>query len=183
MPAKNEWGLTPQQEKFALEVAKGVNLAEAYRTAYPSSKAWKPESVWPKASGLASDGKVSARIAALQAAAAEKAVLDAATVLEEVRRLSTSDIAGIMHPDGRVKLPHELDPVTRASISSFKIDEYGRIEYKFWDKNSALEKAMKHLGLFETDNKQRTDPLAEAIKSLGGNVLGAAPVDEEDDDE
>lgn len=31
MPAKNEWGLTPQQEKFALEVAKGVNLAEAYR--------------------------------------------------------------------------------------------------------------------------------------------------------
>jgi phage terminase small subunit len=25
---------------------------------------------------------------------------------------------------------------------------------KLWDKNSALEKAMKHLGLFEKDNSQ-----------------------------
>lgn len=183
MPAKNEWGLTPQQEKFAQEVARGKPLAEAYRTAYPLSKGWKPESVWPKASAMASDGKVSARIATLQAAAADRAELDAAEIVREIRRLAVSDIAGIMHPDGRVKLPHELDPATRSAVASFKIDEYGRIEYKFWDKNSALERASKILGLFREDNKQKADPLAEAIRSLSGNVLGTAPAEDDEDDD
>jgi Terminase small subunit len=190
MSAKNEHGLTPQQEKFAQEVAKGRPLADAYRSSYPLSKTWKPESVWPKASSMASDGKVSARVAQLQAAAADRAELDAAEILREIRRVAISDIAGIMHADGRVKLPHELDAATRAAVASFKIDEYGRIEYKFWDKNSALEKAAKIKGLYELDNKQKTDPLADVLKTLGGNVLGPGrsvlPVlsaDEDDNDE
>ena len=48
----------------------------------------------------------------------------------------------------------------------------------------ALELLGKINGIFEADNKQRTDPLAEAIRSLGGNVLGpVAAEDDEDDDE
>jgi phage terminase small subunit len=119
-------------------------------------------------------GKVSARVKELSTAAAEKAVLNRAAVLEEYRRLVHSDIAGIMHPDGRVKLPHELDPVTRSAIASFKIDEYGRIEYKFWDKNSALERAAKILGLFKKDHDQRADALGDLLSGLSGKVLGKA---------
>ncbi len=167
MPAKNEHGLTPQQEKFALEVAKGASLADAYRTAYPLSKSWKPESVWPKASGLASDGKVSARVAMLQAAAADRAELDATEIMREIRRVAMSDIAGIMHKDGRVKLPHELDPATRAAVASFKIDEYGRIEYKFWDKNAGLDKAAKIKGLYELDNEQSKATVYTKIELVG----------------
>ena len=185
MSAKNEWGLTPQQEKFAQEVAKGRPLAEAYREAYPLSKAWKPESVWTKASITASDAKVSQRVAKLTAAAADRAELDATEIIREIRRLAVSDIAGIMHPDGKVKLPHELDPATRAAVASFKIDEYGRIEYKFWDKGAALEKAAKIKGLYELDNTQKGKGAAEFLAQLQSQVLGVVkdqPMGDDDDD-
>lgn len=183
MPAKNEWGLTPQQEKFAQAVGGGASGVDAYRQAYPKSKAWKDEAVRVNASKLIADTNISLRIKQIQAKGAEIAGLDAAKIAAEIARVAHSDIAGIMHPDGRVKLPHELDPVTRSAVASFKIDEYGRIEYKFWDKNSALERASKILGLFREDNKQKTDPLTEAIRSLGGNVLGTTPVEDDEDDE
>jgi hypothetical protein len=38
----------------------------------------------------------------------------------------------------------------------------GRIKkVRFWDKNSAIEKLMKHLGSFEKDNLQRAGALAD----------------------
>lgn len=42
---------------------------------------------------------------------------------------------------------------------------------KLWDKNSAIDKAMKHLGLFEKDNKQKTDPLVELLARVSGSAL------------
>lgn len=114
------------------------------------------------------------RMADIQRAAADRAELDASELMREIKRVALSDIGGIMHEDGRVKLPHELDPATRAAVASFKIDEYGRIEYKFWDKNAALEKAAKVLGLYKQDNKQRSDSVADFLASLSGNVLGPA---------
>ena len=168
--------MTPARERFAQLVGSGVNQAEAYRQCYPSSVNWKPVSVHQKASHLAAEPIVAARIAEIQAGAAERAELDGAEILKEIRRLALSDIGGIMHADGkRVKLPHELDPATRAAIASFKIDEYGRIEYKFWDKNAALEKAAKIKGLYEVDNKQKADALGELLQGLSGNVMGPAP--------
>lgn len=165
MPQKNEHGLTPQQEKFAQEVgAAGKSFAAAYRVAYPKSQAWKDSALHPKASELAANDKVSARIAALQAESAKSAGLDSVRILQEVARLAHSDIAGIIGPNGKVLLPHELDPVTRAAVASFKIDEYGRIEYKFWDKKGALDMAMKHLGLYEKDNAQKPPPLIGEVR-------------------
>lgn len=189
MTAKNEYGLTPQQEKFAQEVAKGLSLAAAYREAYPLSKKWKDDSVHNKASALARKAQVAARVSAMQSEAAANATLEAAEVLRQVNLLVTSDIVNICHADGRIKLPHELDAATRAAVKSFKLTKDG-IEYQFWDKNSALEKAMKHLGLFGKDNGQKTDRIAEALSMLSGNVLGpvtgatatGGPGEYEDDD-
>lgn len=166
MPAKNEHGLTPQQEAFAQEVAKGRSLSDAYRACYKADK-MKPEVVHVKASELAAIGTVSVRVDMLRAAAADRAELDATEIIREIRRLAVSDIAGIMHPDGRVKLPHELDAATRAAVASFKIDEYGRIEYKFWDKGAALEKAAKIKGLYEADNDQKKVPLVGEVRLVG----------------
>lgn len=157
---------SPQREKFAQSVASGMGFTEAYRACFKVTKS-KPETVNENASRLMTDSKVAARVKELQAIGAEKAGLKAAEILEQVRRLATSDIAGIMHSDGRVKLPHELDPVTRAAVSSFKIDEYGRIEYKFWDKNAALDKAMRNLGLFEVDNDQLKPTVFTKIELVG----------------
>lgn len=59
--------LTPQQEAFARGVANGKSQSESYRLAYPKSQAWKPESVHPKASELAANDTVAARIAEIKA--------------------------------------------------------------------------------------------------------------------
>ncbi len=58
-----------------------------------------------------------------------------------------------------------------ASLKSIEIDErkvdgvvVGRTtKIKLWDKNRALEMAMKHLGLYGADNVQRPESLALQI--------------------
>jgi phage terminase small subunit len=164
MSAKNEHGLTPQQEKFAQGVGAGRSGVDAYRAAYPKAIGWKDESVRVEAAKMLARPNISQRVSKIQADGALQAGLDAGKILTEVARLAHSDIAGIMTEDGKVKLPHELDPGTRAAVASFKIDEYGRIEYKFWDKNTALEKAMKHLGLYEKDNAQQPAALVGEVR-------------------
>ena len=168
MSVKNEHGLTPQQEEFAKIVASGKPLAEAHRLAYPKSVKWADSAIWPSASRIMANSKVSARVKALQAESAALAGLDQAEILREIRRLALSDIAGIMHPDGRIKLPNELEPGIRAAVASFEMGPAG-IKYKFWDKNAALEKAGKHLGLFERDNEQSrsTLPTITRIELVG----------------
>lgn len=169
--AKNEHGLTPQQEKFAQGVASGLNQSEAYRRAYPRSVKWKENAVQNAGYKMMGIGDVSARVVALARKVEEAFVVDTARLLRESSRIAHSDIANIMHSDGRVKLPQELDVETRAAIASFKIDEYGRIEYKFWDKNNAHERLFKHKGLFEVDNAQKPAQVVEvrltALKPLG----------------
>ena len=182
MPAKNEHGLTPQQERFAVLVAGGANQSEAFRQAYPNSVKWKTASVHERASGLAADIKVKSRVSTLQKEAAEKAGLKAEEVLRQLSMLISSDIADICHPDGRVKMPHELDARTRAAVKSFKITKDG-IEYTFWDKNSAVDKGMKHLGLFKEDNKQKGGEAAEFLARLQNTTLGVAKPGPEGDDE
>lgn len=182
MAAKNEHGLTPQQERFAQLVGGGASGVDAYRQAYPKSKGWKDNAVRVNASKLIADANISLRIKAIQDAGAERAELDAAEIVREIRRLAISDIAGIMHPNGTVKLPHELDPATRAAVASFKIDEYGRIEYKFWPKNAALEQAAKIKGLYKEDNKQKGEGAAAFLAGLKSNVVGVAKEVPDDDE-
>lgn len=181
MSAKNEWGLTPQQEKFAQEVAKGKSLSDAYRAAYRAGR-MKPQTINDAASKLMANPEITHRVKALQAIGAEIAGLDAAKIAAEIARVAHSDIAGIMHADGKVKLPHELDQTTRAAVKSFKIDEFGRIEYQFWDKNTALANGAKIVGLFKEDNKQKGQAAAEFLAGLKSNVVGVVQQHIEDDE-
>jgi phage terminase small subunit len=168
----SEYGLTPQQEAFAVAVSSGLSLSDAYRKAYPRSVNWKQETVHEKASRLASNAKVSARIAQLRAAVEKASVIEAARVLGEVARLALSDIGMVWNEkENRIKLPNELDPETRAAVASFEMDKDGMIKYRFWDKNAAIEKIMKHLGLYEKNNDQKNDPYKELLASLSGRVF------------
>lgn len=171
-------GLTPAQAKFAAGLAAGMTQSAAYRDAYPRSLNWKDESVWQCAARLAADAKVAARVAELAAVALEAAGLRAGEVLSEVKRIAFSDIGGIVDVRGRIKLPNQLDPATRAAVASFEIDKDGRIKYRFWDKVAALDKAMRHLGLFEKDNLQQP-PLIGRVELV---PLGAAPAKKQSGD-
>lgn len=173
MSMTNDYGLTPQQENFAQKVVSGETLSDAYRASYKTGR-MTAKTIHEAASRAAADSKVAARLRMMQAAAAEIATLKAADVLREVKALALSDIIGIVNNDGTFKLPHEIDKETRAAIASFEIDKDKVIKYRFWSKIDALEKAMKHLGLYEQDNKQRADPLRELLDSLGGAVIGVS---------
>jgi phage terminase small subunit len=63
-----------------------------------------------------------------------------------------------------------------ALYAGAKQGQYG-IEVKFHSKMDALEKLAKHLGLYEKDNQQKTDPLAALLNRIAnGNGNGFKPV-------
>lgn len=168
----NEHGLTPQQEAFVQKVVSGETLSDAYRASYQNKMTAKQ--IHEESSKMASHPKVSQRLRSLQSASSEEAVLRGADVLKEVKRLAFSTIKGFFTEDGSLKKPHELDDGTAACVASFEVAPDGTVKYKIWDKGSALEKAMKHLGLYEKDNDQQANPLRELLDSLGGAVIGVS---------
>lgn len=154
--------LTKKQEMFAVAVAKGSNASDAYRNAY-DAKGMSLAAINVAASKLKANAKVALRIAALKAPALRKAELSVERTLEEIAGLSYSDIGQMLESNGRLIPLAEMDPKVRRAISSieFVTDKDGATttKLKLWDKNSGLEKAMKHLGLFEKDNEQTRESL------------------------
>lgn len=169
----NEYGLTPQQESFAQKVVSGETLSDAYRASY-SAKKMSEKTIHEEASRLAANPKVAARISAMQAEAADIAILKAVDVLLEVKAIALADIGGIVNDDGSLRLLHEVPRELRRAVASFEVDKNGGVKYRFWSKLDALEKAMKHLGLYEKDNTQKGNPLRELLDSLGGHVVGVS---------
>lgn len=106
------------------------------------------------------------RRAEVMAAATEKTGLTVEKTLREVARLAYFDMRKLYKPDGSMKQPHELDDDTAAGIAGVEVNEIGvegtvighTKKVKLADKNSALDKAMKHLGLYEKDNAQKPLP-------------------------
>lgn len=75
--------LTAKQEMFAKLIAlEGMNQSEAYAKAYDTS-GWKPASVASKASTMASDASVAARIVVLKERATDAAVRKTAITLAD----------------------------------------------------------------------------------------------------
>ena len=74
--------LTPAQEAYAAERAKGATQRAAYRSAYPKSVKWKDAAVDSQACRLEAVRKVSARIAELTEAAARAATVTRAEIID-----------------------------------------------------------------------------------------------------
>jgi len=164
---------TQKQENFCLAYLETGNASEAYRRAYAASK-MTAETIHKRSSELLKNGVVAGRMAVLRAAAVNLAVINRANVIKELQRVAFADIGKLYHPDGRVKLPYELDPDTRAAVKGFKMDEYGRVEYQFWDKPGTLVNVARIDGAFEKDNAQRVNPVAEMLAQVAGT--GFKPV-------
>lgn len=111
--------------------------------------------------------EIARRRAEVLVAAQEKTSLTVEGVLEELRRIVHADPRKFFDKDGNLLPITDLDDATVAALAGVEVVEEfaGRGEnreligyikkVKFWDKNSAIDKAMKHLGLFEKDNKQK----------------------------
>lgn len=125
--------LTVAREKFVAAIIEGKSQRQAYYEAYPGSRNWKPENVDSKASTLAKDAKVSARInelrAKIEAETIKKNVWNrqkaqetlmwlietAKNQVEQYEELSSPVVSGIM---GAVKELNEI-----AGIKTEKTDQ------------------------------------------------------------
>lgn len=97
--------------------------------------------------------------------------LTAERTLREVARLAYFDPRRTVNGDGTLKALHELDDDTAAAVASEKTtidgDAVTTTDRKFHDKNAALEKAMKHHGLYEKDTQAKAG-VDVTIRFVGG---------------
>ena len=123
------------------------------------SAGYSPHSAERQGIRLTRDVRVSSELDKRRTEVVAAAELNTEQTLREVRRLAFSDPRNIVNEDGSIKRLNELDADTAAAVSSYEVDKDGVIKYKFWDKNSALEKAAKVQGLYEKDNNQQVSPV------------------------
>lgn len=158
-------------------LSNGRNATQAAITA-----GYSPKTAAVKGSQLLTDVKISAlvevRAAAVQEAAESATQLSVERTLKELARIAYLDPAKLFDAKGRMLSVHEMDADTRAALVSFETAEeiqgegekrevVGYIKkIRLADKVGALDKAMKHLGLFEKDNKQRI-PVKVEVELLG----------------
>lgn len=87
------------------------------------------------------------------------------SVLDALSNLVYGNPQTLFDDDGRLLPIKALDERTAKMVSSIEVEEFrdretGEVKsvtkkIRLWDKNSAIDKAMKYLGLFERDNAQK----------------------------
>jgi len=146
-------------------IANGRNGTQAAITA-----GYSANSAAAQASRLLKDSKIIAQVEARSAEIAAKFAITPENVLRELSHLVFFDPRKLLNDDGSLKDMHELDDATAAAIAGLEITEefdghgesrvhigYSK-KVKIADKNSAIDKAMKHLGMFDADNRQKAPP-------------------------
>lgn len=143
------------------------------RKAAALSAGYSPRSAETMGSRLAKHPDVQAALKNLQNRLARKLELQAESVLGEIAAIVHFDIRRLFTQEGSLKSVHELDDATAAAVSSVKVTQNAAgqtvTEIKAWDKNTAIGNAMKHLGLFERDNKQQADAAAELMAHVAAH--------------
>lgn len=160
-------GLTALQERFALEYVKDFNATRAYQACKPHVSA---KTAGVEGYRLLKNPSVQAAAQAARERIANKLELSAERTMQEIARLAYFDPRKLFDPEGNPLSLDKLDDDTAAAIAGVEVVTVGNADMGFGevrkikisDKNAALEKAAKILGLFKKDNEQ------------AGNALGAA---------
>lgn len=121
--------LTAKQEAFAQAVSGGMNQSNAYRSAYDAGN-MAPKTVTEKASALAADGKVSARIAELKAALATKVLWTREDSVHTLREIATDSEAKAAEKVSAIKelnLMHGFNAPTKVEIGGNLIHRIERV--------------------------------------------------------
>lgn len=177
----NDAGLTPKQLLFTKEYITDFNASAAYQRCYPETSL---PTAGTQGCLLLKNPKVKAAVrrAIMERMAATGIKSD--QVLREAAFIAFSDIGDVLDftkDTPTLKKASDIPEHARRAISYMKVKTVLEktsegfkpaevIEIKFWDKNAALNKCFKHLGLFDADNRQKalasTGPILEEIDSL-----------------
>lgn len=166
--------LTLKQQRFSEEYLIDLNATQAaIRAGYAKRTASQ------QGARLLTNVKVQAYIGERRKGLSEKAEIDAADVLRQVARMALFDPRKVFDDQGNPLPVHELPDDVAFAVQGLKVrKEYNDeddgpatiLEYRMADRNSAADKLMKHLGLYEQDNAQKTDPVADLLSQLAGSA-------------
>lgn len=157
--------LTPKQQRFIAEYRKDLNATQAAIRAGYSAK-----TAYSIGEELLRKPEIAAAVAEKTQAQLEKADLTAERVLEEIRRLSFSDLRDLFDEAGNLRPIHTLTKEQSACIASLEVVKKNLtagdgqmdtvVKLKVWDKTKSLEMLAKHFAL-----------LTEQVKHSGGITI------------
>lgn len=163
--------LGSRQRRFADEYLLDLNATAAYKRAGYRGRGRSAENA---ASRLLGNVGVQQHIAERRAALQEKLELSQERVLKETARLAFDDIRRLFNADGSAKKVSELDDDMAAAVLRFDTSEVTDGDRKvvthrlrMADKNAALDKLMRHLGLYRdaVDVNVRGDLAERLVKA------------------
>ncbi len=167
--------LTLKQEAFCRAyIENGGNASEAYRRVYDVSPDTKPNTVEKRACELLKNGKVAGRIAELQAKHQKRHEVTVDRIVQELAKIGFANAGDYFKwgPDGiTVKDSRDLTEDQRsviAEVSETRTKDGGSIRVKLSDKQGALEKLGRHLGMFKE------------VREITGKDGGAVQVETKD---
>lgn len=172
--------LTELERRFCMLYLESFNGAEAYQRASPRKIS--------RATAASNAHRLLQRddVAAFIKEKRDEAMAGAGVTLQEtinkLRQALTYDPRKLFREDGSAKDINELDDDTVIGLAGFDVDEifeyvgqgsarekvlvgYTR-KFKLLPRTAAIDLAMKYHGLFEKDNRQKTDPVTELINDI-----------------
>lgn len=142
-----------RREAFALAVARGMPIGQAYAELYPGDKL--PATVAQKASRLHKQPVIQARIVEMKEALSVRTSITQQRVLEELAKIGFVNAGDFVtvDSDGQTTVDiSKLTPDQKAAIAELQIDTAPdgrqRVKVKLHDKRAALMDIGKHLGMF-----------------------------------
>lgn len=149
-------------------IANGGNASEAAKSAGYAEK-----SAGVTGCRLLKDAQVKAILDERQTVLANKYELTAEAIIKSIAQELYFDPANLFAEDGSVKAITAMDQDTRMALVSIETVQMGDPDapayikkIKWAGKDKAREQAMKHLGMFEKDNGQKTVVAVKADVTL-----------------
>jgi phage terminase small subunit len=164
--------MAKQGTSKAAAAARRATFVEAYlakAAGYPNRSARS------RGHELVKDRDISAAIDKRRTELARKYELTTDDVIRSLAQVLHFDPAKLYDEHGNIKPITEMDEDTRMALASLDIVEVegsdkrpGRTmtRIRWAEKNTAREQAIKHLGLYERDNKQTADPLTALLDRI-----------------
>lgn len=164
--------LNPKQERFCREYVIDLNGAQAAIRAGYSEKTAKEQ-----AAQLLTILNVQSFIKKLQKEISERTGVTADRIVKELEKIGFSNPQDFIGSGNSINDLSAIKKEKAAAVSSIKktvfTDKNGNetetTEFKLWDKVKSLELLGKHVGLFELDNKQKSDKIKVTVKSNAGS--------------
>ena len=162
-----------KHERFCQEMMIDNNQARSYGITYPDSSTKSAEQAGSK---LSRNLKVKGRLNYLKDKLAKKYNVTQERIIAEYCKIGFANIQDVLTDDNTIVDISQIERDKAAAVESIQSDirhDNGdsdgyteKVKLKFHSKTSALDSLGKHLGIFEKDNAQKKDNLADFLKAF-----------------